>query len=151
MPHSAQWYGMSMPSVLFVLIPNLVWVNILKIRVEESKNFEQKIAGLLDILSFKFWQELSLENDLLLLSASPRSRATHSWSWSSSSWSWRATYSGAAWWRRLPVWAPPVSAGWPPVAGRGEAGAWAWVSAGIGRFYHWHYSHYWLRKEPKKC
>ena len=67
-----------MPSVLFVLIPNLVWVNILKIRVEESKNFEQKIAGLLDILSFKFWQELSLENDLLLLSASPRSRATHS-------------------------------------------------------------------------
>ena len=81
MPHSAQWYGMSMPSmpsVLFVLIPNLVWVNILKIRVEESKNFEQKIAGLLDILSFKFWQELSLENDLLLLSASPRSRATHS-------------------------------------------------------------------------
>ena len=68
----------SMPSVLFVLIPNLVWVNILKIRVEESKNFEQKIAGLLDILSFKFWQELSLENDLLLLSASPRSRATHS-------------------------------------------------------------------------
>ena len=67
-----------MPSVLFVLIPNLVWVNILKTRVEESKNFEQKIAGHLDILSFKFWQELSLENDLLLLSASPRSRATHS-------------------------------------------------------------------------
>ena len=54
MPHSAQWYGMSMPFVLFVLIPNLVWVNIWKTRVEESKNFEQKIAGHLDIFSFKF-------------------------------------------------------------------------------------------------